>query len=123
MLTDKGKIGPSQHLIITYQNQLDSGTQNGLQLTNVAGATEWFSADSSNTGNTRTVPARLEPNSTGRTALSFRAAFFETSYSPKHAAESAARIHQDMSLYAVCVSNASRHACCTGPCPRPSPGA
>ncbi|MDH3873862.1 MAG: isopeptide-forming domain-containing fimbrial protein [Desulfobacteraceae bacterium] len=42
------KIGPSQHLIITYQSQLDSGFSNdGATLTNVAGATQWFSAESS----------------------------------------------------------------------------
>jgi uncharacterized repeat protein (TIGR01451 family)/fimbrial isopeptide formation D2 family protein len=41
-------IGPSQHLIITYQSQLDAGTtQDGLALTNVAGATQWFSGGSS----------------------------------------------------------------------------
>jgi len=41
-------IGPSQHLIITYQSQLDAGvTQDGLDLTNIAGATQWFSGDSS----------------------------------------------------------------------------
>ena len=39
-------IGPSQHLIITYPSQLNPGvTQDGLSLTNVAGATQWFSAD------------------------------------------------------------------------------
>ncbi|MGD9234497.1 MAG: hypothetical protein PVH67_11640, partial [Desulfobacterales bacterium] len=40
-------IGPSQHLIITYQSQLDPGFSNsGATLTNVAGATQWFSAES-----------------------------------------------------------------------------
>ena len=41
-------IEPSQHLIIAYQSQLNAGiTQDGLALTNVAGATQWFSGDSS----------------------------------------------------------------------------
>jgi uncharacterized repeat protein (TIGR01451 family)/fimbrial isopeptide formation D2 family protein len=41
-------IEPSQHLIIAYQSQLNAGiTQEGLALTNVAGATQWFSGDSS----------------------------------------------------------------------------
>ena len=41
-------IGPSQHMIVTYQSQLNAGiTQDGLDLTNVAGATQWFSGDSS----------------------------------------------------------------------------
>jgi uncharacterized repeat protein (TIGR01451 family)/fimbrial isopeptide formation D2 family protein len=40
-------IGPSEHLIITYQSQLDSNvTQDGLDVTNYAGATQWFSAES-----------------------------------------------------------------------------
>ena len=40
-------IGPSQHMIVTYQSQLNTGiTQDGLDLTNVAGATQWFSGDS-----------------------------------------------------------------------------
>ena len=46
--TAAAKIGPSQHLIITYQSQIDSGFSNdGATLTNVAGATQWFSAVSS----------------------------------------------------------------------------
>ncbi len=46
-----GPIAPEQHLIITYQTQLDTGfTNDGATLTNVAGATRWFSADSSHAG-------------------------------------------------------------------------
>ncbi len=41
-----GPIGPGQHLIITYETQLDAATTaDNVALTNVAGATEWFSAD------------------------------------------------------------------------------
>jgi uncharacterized repeat protein (TIGR01451 family) len=48
MESAKAVIGPSQHLIITYQSQLDPGFSNdGATLTNVAGATQWFSAESS----------------------------------------------------------------------------
>jgi len=50
MLTPAAVIGPGQHLIVTYQTQLDPNSQNGAQLTNVAGATQWFSAPSSSTG-------------------------------------------------------------------------
>ena len=45
-----GAIGPSQHLSITYQAQLDPDTDpgaDGVTLTNVAGATRWYSGDSS----------------------------------------------------------------------------
>ena len=50
MLTEAGAIGAGQHLLVTYQAQLDSDSQNGTALTNVAGATEWFSADPSDPG-------------------------------------------------------------------------
>ncbi len=43
----QGTIGPGQRLIVSYQTQLDAGSQNGATLTNVAGAVEWFSADGS----------------------------------------------------------------------------
>src|SRR5262249_17468539 len=46
MLTAAATIGPNQHLIISYRTQLDANTQNGVTLTNVAGAIQWFNADS-----------------------------------------------------------------------------
>jgi uncharacterized repeat protein (TIGR01451 family) len=49
MLTAAAKIGPTQRLIVNYQAALDPGIQSGM-FTNVAGATRWFSADSSYTG-------------------------------------------------------------------------
>jgi uncharacterized repeat protein (TIGR01451 family)/fimbrial isopeptide formation D2 family protein len=51
VLTAAGTLGPGQRLIATYETLLDADTQNGVALTNVAGATEWFSAEGS-------VPAR-----------------------------------------------------------------
>src|SRR5712691_11015851 len=48
MLTAAATIGPTQRLIITYRTQLDANSQNGAQLTNVAGAVQWFNGDSSN---------------------------------------------------------------------------
>ena len=47
ILTAVGTIGPSQRLIINYRTQLDANSQNGAQLTNVAGAVQWFAGDSS----------------------------------------------------------------------------
>src|SRR5205085_8046217 len=49
MLTAAGRIGPNERLIIRYRTQLDANTQNGVTLTNVAGAIQWFNGDSSNT--------------------------------------------------------------------------
>ena len=37
MLTAAGRIGPNERLILRYRTQLDTGTQNGIALTNVAG--------------------------------------------------------------------------------------
>jgi uncharacterized repeat protein (TIGR01451 family)/fimbrial isopeptide formation D2 family protein len=47
MLTAAATISPNQRLIITYRTQLDANSQNGAQVTNVAGAVQWFNADSS----------------------------------------------------------------------------
>jgi uncharacterized repeat protein (TIGR01451 family)/fimbrial isopeptide formation D2 family protein len=49
MLTPAAKIGPTQHLIINYDAMLDAGISSGT-FTNVAGATRWFSAESSYSG-------------------------------------------------------------------------
>jgi uncharacterized repeat protein (TIGR01451 family) len=43
--TAAAKIGPTQRLIITYEAMLDAGVSSGT-FTNVAGATQWFSAAS-----------------------------------------------------------------------------
>ena len=40
-------IGADQRLIVTYEASLDADTQTDTALTNVAGATEWFSLDQS----------------------------------------------------------------------------
>src|SRR5437899_1088408 len=48
MLTASGKIGPNERLIIRYRTQLDATTQNGVTLTNVAGAIQWFDDSSGN---------------------------------------------------------------------------
>src|SRR5436309_6942179 len=50
ILTAGGRIGPNERLIVRYRTQLDATTQNGVTLTNVAGAIQWFNADSSVSG-------------------------------------------------------------------------
>ena len=47
-LTPAGTIGPNERLIIRYRTQLDGNTQNGVALTNVAGAIQWFNGDNGN---------------------------------------------------------------------------
>jgi uncharacterized repeat protein (TIGR01451 family) len=49
LLTAAGRIGANERLIIRYRTQLDADTQNGVALTNVAGAIQWFNGDSSQT--------------------------------------------------------------------------
>ncbi|HEV2227466.1 MAG TPA: hypothetical protein VGR86_00795, partial [Steroidobacteraceae bacterium] len=49
LLSAAAVIGPTQRLIVTYQTQLDANTQKGATLTNVAGATQWYSGPSSST--------------------------------------------------------------------------
>jgi len=48
MLTAAATIGPTERLIVRYRTQLDSNTQNGVALTNIAGAVEWYNGDSAN---------------------------------------------------------------------------
>ena len=45
MQTAAAAIGADQRLIVTYQTSLDLNTQRDAVLTNIAGATEWFSID------------------------------------------------------------------------------
>ncbi len=44
-LTPTAAIGPGQRMILTYEVMLDSGSAQGVNLTDIAGATEWFSLD------------------------------------------------------------------------------
>ncbi|MDH5455481.1 MAG: hypothetical protein OEY37_05365, partial [Gammaproteobacteria bacterium] len=51
-LTPDAAIGVDQRLIVTYDAALDADTQENGALTNIAGATEWFSLDVSDANNT-----------------------------------------------------------------------
>ena len=64
MLTAAGTIGPNERLIIRYRTQLDANTQNGVALTNVAGAIQWFNGDSSNP-NRRSLHAHADQRHAG----------------------------------------------------------
>jgi uncharacterized repeat protein (TIGR01451 family) len=78
MLTAAAKIGPTQRLIINYQAMIDAGIGVGT-FTNVAGATKWFSADSSSAS--RNEYDRTLTNGT-RGVLDFQDAFTVTTNSP-----------------------------------------
>jgi uncharacterized repeat protein (TIGR01451 family) len=45
-------IGVGERLMIAYRTQLDAGSQNGITLTNVAGATQWFNDTAANPNRT-----------------------------------------------------------------------
>jgi uncharacterized repeat protein (TIGR01451 family) len=51
-LTAAAVIGPGERLVIRYGTELDADSQDGVSLTNVAGAVRWFNADDA-------VPDRL----------------------------------------------------------------
>jgi uncharacterized repeat protein (TIGR01451 family) len=57
MLTPAARIGPTERLIVHYQARLDPTTQDGVTLTNVAGAVQWYNGASSN-------PQRVVTNQT-----------------------------------------------------------
>jgi len=48
MLTPAAVIGPGERLILRYRTRLDTDSQDGITLTNVAGATRWFNGEASN---------------------------------------------------------------------------
>ncbi len=50
LLSPAGGIAAGQHLIVHYDLRLDPSTANGIKLTNVAGATRWYSADPDTAG-------------------------------------------------------------------------
>src|SRR3989441_23959 len=62
MLTPAASIGPNERLIVTYRTQLDANTQDGVALTNVAGAIKWFNDDDSTPN--RIASNRTLPNGT-----------------------------------------------------------
>ncbi|HEU0041260.1 MAG TPA: hypothetical protein VFQ15_02805, partial [Jiangellaceae bacterium] len=47
MLTAAARIGADERLIVRYRTQLDANTQDGIALTNFAGAIQWFNGPSS----------------------------------------------------------------------------
>ncbi len=49
LLESAGPVRPGEHLIVDYRTKLDKDSQNGATLPNIAGATQWFNDDSSNT--------------------------------------------------------------------------
>jgi uncharacterized repeat protein (TIGR01451 family) len=57
--TPAASIGPDERLIVTYQALLDADSQQNAALTNVAGATEWSSVDTSAPGASGRIYVRV----------------------------------------------------------------
>jgi large repetitive protein len=67
MKSSEAAIPPTDRLIVTYSASLDPGTASGLALTNIAGATQWLSADPTVTapGNVKTYTGPLTNGTPG----------------------------------------------------------
>ncbi len=82
-LTSATAIAPNNRLIVTYSASLDPGTGNGIQLTNIAGATQWLSANpgaAGATGNVHTFSNALTNGTPGVT--DFQGALMVTTAAP-----------------------------------------
>ncbi|WP_298832489.1 SdrD B-like domain-containing protein [uncultured Piscinibacter sp.] len=76
-------IAPTQRLILTYSTAVDPGTSSGVTLTNVAGATQWLSANpavAGSAGRIHTTQNTLTNGTPG--VLDFQDAFSLTTVSP-----------------------------------------
>ena len=69
MKSSAAAIPPTDRLIVTYSASLDPLTAGGITLTNIAGATQWLSADPAVTapGNIQTVTGQVDQRHTRRT--------------------------------------------------------
>jgi len=84
MLTAQAVIGPDERLVISYRTQLDSDSQDGAALTNIAGVTQWYNGSSSNldrVGFSRTVvtgsPGIIDHEDAHTTNVALFGYFFE----------------------------------------------
>lgn len=67
-LSAAAALDPSQRLIVTYQAELDADTAPNVQLSNIAGVTQWFSQNTAGagaTGETRTFSRTLSNGTVG----------------------------------------------------------
>ncbi len=69
MLTPAASMGATERLIISYEATLDVNNLDGTALTNVAAATEWFSADTAGAGAVGEIRTYTRVLTNGTTAL------------------------------------------------------
>ena len=76
-------IAPTQRLIVTYSASIDPGTSSGMTLTNVAGATQWLSANPAVAGSSGRIHTTLNTLTNGTPGvLDFQDAFSLTTVAP-----------------------------------------
>jgi uncharacterized repeat protein (TIGR01451 family) len=76
-------IAPTQRLIVTYSASLDAGTNSGIALTNVAGATQWRSANPAVAGSSGAIHTERNTLTNGTPGvLDFQDAHSLTTESP-----------------------------------------
>jgi len=64
-LTDTARVEATEKLIVSYEAALDVATQSGALLTNIAGATRWFSLDTAGAGATGEIREYIRALSDG----------------------------------------------------------
>ena len=76
-------IAPTQRLIVTYSASIDPGTSSGMTLTNVAGATQWLSANPAVAGSSGRIHTTQNTLTNGTpSVLDFQDAHALTTVSP-----------------------------------------
>jgi len=68
-ITDAARIEAGEKLIVSYDASLDTASQSGASLTNIAGATRWFSLDTAGAGATGEIREYTRTITNGTTSL------------------------------------------------------
>ncbi|MCP4472068.1 MAG: DUF11 domain-containing protein, partial [Gammaproteobacteria bacterium] len=64
-ITDTARVEAGEKLIVSYETMLDVATQSGALLSNIAGATQWFSLDTAGAGATDEIREYAEVLTSG----------------------------------------------------------
>ena len=70
MMSANGMLDATNRLIVSYEATLDVDNLNAVSLTTIAGATEWFSADTAGAGAVGEIRTYTRTLTTGTTAVS-----------------------------------------------------
>ena len=99
LLDAAGPLGPNQHLIVTYRTRLDSDSDNGVTLANVAGVTTWFNGNSTVTDRvsysrplTNGTPGTLDHQDAHTVTVALLGFFFEKTVANLRSGENPATV-------------------------------